>query len=326
MRSTLYRLWCVLEASMMLGPIACSLAVAGTIAPPASSSSAAPPFPPVWESPIDYFRKLLAADAATRDAMLAAKSEQQRLVLIRSLREYESLDPETAETRLRALDLRACLTPLLRMPLSNRWDRLSLVPERLRSTVAARLEIWDGLSPEIRQLVLENVSVMRLIVSSDHALPPSGPTVSPAVALPSKQLENDISRWQQLPVETRDRVYQQFRRIFDASPPDRHALFGPLNQAELDQIQAAIDKFHRLPKVERDRCLDGFLKFAELPSGERREFLINAAFWERMSPADRQLWRDLVNRFPPYPPGFDRPPLPPPPSVRRRSSFVTTNR
>jgi hypothetical protein len=44
-----------------------------------------------------------------------------------------------------------------------------------------------------------------------------------------------------------------------------------------------------------------------------------------MSPADRQLWRDLVNRFPPYPPGFDRPPPPPSPSVRRRSSFVTTN-
>jgi hypothetical protein len=57
-----------------------------------------------------------------------------------------------------------------------------------------------------------------------------------------------------------------------------------------------------------------------MTSDEQNEFLRNAAQWQEMTPQERRLWRDLVQRLPPMPPmppGFRRaspgglPPMPP---------------
>ena len=69
-----------------------------------------------------------------------------------------------------------------------------------------------------------------------------------------------------------------------------------------------LQAFLRLPKSRRDECLQSFGKFASMTAEERQEFFKNAERWKELSPAERQAWRNLVNRFPPMPP---MPPMPP---------------
>ena len=289
---------------------------------------AVPPMPPTWQSPVDYFRKLLAASPAEREPLLAGKTPEQRQVLLNSLREYEALTAEQRDQRLAALDLRSFLTPLLVLPPSNRVARLNGLPDSMRPLVEARLQVWDALSPESQKLVLQNEKVMRLIVAGDRG-PERELNLTTLSSTQVRQLEADITRWQELPAPTRQRIYAQFEKVFDATDRQQKRALAPLNPAELQQMRRALDNFRKLPPAQREQCLEGFKKFAELAPEERRQFLLNAEEWRRMSSDDRALWRQLVNRMPPLPPGFGGPPMPPRlpvPTLRPNASLVATNR
>jgi hypothetical protein len=49
-----------------------------------------------------------------------------------------------------------------------------------------------------------------------------------------------------------------------------------------------------------------------MSDAERAEFLKNAESWAKMSPQERQTWRDLVARIPLWPPTLQMPPRTPP--------------
>jgi len=293
-----------------------------------SAQPALPPMPPTWPSPVDFFRKLLAATPTEREQLLATKTPPQRQVLFNSLREYEALAPEERDQRLAALDLRSYLTPLLVLPPSNRVSRLDALPAPMRPLVEARLVVWDTLSSESQKLVLQNERVMRLVVAGDRGRE-RDLNLTSLNASQVRQLEADIARWQELPSATREQIYGQFQKIFDATDRQQKKAFAPLNPAELQQMQRALDNFRKLPARQREQCLEGFKRFTELSPEERRQFLLNAEEWRRMSSEDRALWRQLVNRMPPLPPGFGGPPLPPRlpvPTLRPDARLVTTNR
>jgi hypothetical protein len=132
-----------------------------------------------------------------------------------------------------------------------------------------------------------------------------------------------------MPAGTRERIYGQFQKIFDATDRQQRDAFAPLNEAELQLMRRALDNFRKLPRPQRDQCLEGFKKFTELSAEERRQFLLNAEEWRRMGPEDRRLWRQLVGRMPPLPPGLGGPPMPPRPPLpvlRPNASLVSTNR
>src|SRR2546425_3733073 len=69
-----------------------------------------PPLPPL---PLD-FRQLLAMAPAEREKILAARSTEDRQILEGKIREYESLPPPEREARLRSLQLRLYVRPLIR--------------------------------------------------------------------------------------------------------------------------------------------------------------------------------------------------------------------
>jgi hypothetical protein len=86
--------------------------------------------------------------------------------------------------------------------------------------------------------------------------------------------------------------------------------------------------FEQLPREKRIVCVRSFAKFASMGVAERQQFLKNAERWEKMSPAERQTWRNLVSRvpeFPPLPPGFGEMPPPLPPSLQNSPRFPITN-
>src|SRR5687767_12473843 len=91
----------------------------------------APPLPPV---PLD-FRQLLAMTPAEREKILATRSPQDRQLLEAKLKEYDALSPEQREARLKSLQLRLYLRPLMKMDHSNRVERLATIPEADRELI-----------------------------------------------------------------------------------------------------------------------------------------------------------------------------------------------
>src|SRR5437660_528901 len=109
-----------------------------------------PPLPPPHQPPIS-FRQVLLMDAAEREKFLATRSSWQREVLQEKLREYQSLPLLEREARLCTLGLRQYLRPLMEAPLSNRVERIAVVPQPDRKLVEERLQFWDKLAPEVQR-------------------------------------------------------------------------------------------------------------------------------------------------------------------------------
>ena len=269
--------------------------------------------PPIPSSPIDSFRKMLAMPVVERETFLATRSPQQRQVLQEKLKEYELLTPEERETRLRTLELRIYLLPLMAMAASNRQPSLAAVPERVQKLVEERLKEWDQLPADLQKDVLENQMATTLFFRSETSPPRPNSNLSALSDPERKRIEQSIQRWNLLPPERRQSIQEHFKRFFELPKNEKARALESLNQSERLQMKASLQAFDRLPNDQRERCINGFKKFAELSSAEREQFLKDAERWKNMNPQDRKVWRTLVSQFsthPPMPPGLGPPPLP----------------
>lgn len=285
---------------------------------PAAAAMRFPSLPPTAsQSGIAYFRELLSAKPEEREKLLAGKTPAHRKVLERGIRDFEALPPDESDTRLRTMELRYHVTTMLRMPATNRTERLKLVPENLRPLVEDRLKYWDGLSPAEQKEALEKESATRILIgvsspgSRARGIPLNGQASNQVV-----QIEQQLVRWQSLPEARREQIQKNFTTLFEFSDEEKtrtqlQAL--PLSPDERKLMEKTIADFKKLPVAARELCVRNFPKFAELSPQERRQFLYNVQEWETMTADDRQTWRKLVSkvpRMPPLPPGLGQPPLP----------------
>ena len=284
---------------------------------------ALPPLPPV---PLD-FRQLLSMPASEREKALAGRSPADRQIIEAKLKEYDALSPEEREMRLRAVQLRLYLRPLMQVAPSNRAERIAAIPEPDRDLINRRLANWDRLPGELQRELLENESALSALVHPDIALP-RGSTGAPG--LPPQQrpiLEGAIERWNALPEEKRRQINEHFQSIFQLDDREKARFLEPLSEPERRQMLYTLRTFRGLTPAQREACLAGVHKFTELSAEERQTFLRNAELWQEMPPRDRQLWREIVARF-----RIQRaplPPMPPPPLPRvprpPESTLVATN-
>src|SRR5690348_4047371 len=86
-------------------------------------------------SPVDLFRQLLAMTPEEREDYLTNRPSQTRERILAKIAEYEALDPDERELRLRATELRWYLLPLLQVPPDKRTARLAQVPPGMRELV-----------------------------------------------------------------------------------------------------------------------------------------------------------------------------------------------
>ncbi|MHB9008017.1 MAG: hypothetical protein ACYDC1_13910, partial [Limisphaerales bacterium] len=93
-----------------------------------------------------------------REKVLEARPEVQRSYLRDRANEFLALDPLEREARLRLLELRAVLVPLLSAEPTNRVDLLREVPAAQRDLVDRQLEAWDTLPAGRQQQVLASES------------------------------------------------------------------------------------------------------------------------------------------------------------------------
>ena len=281
------------------------------------AAPAVPPLPPPPKSPIQFFRELLGASAADRDKLLGDKSPEHRQVIQRSLHVYDVLAADEREVRLRTMEVRYYFNFALRGPATNRLERVKTLPDLYRQAVTSRLAYWDKLSLDLQKQLLEHELVLRI----------SGTRTNVAIT----GLSSNMYQWQSLPDSRRRQIEENFARIFEMTDHERAAAMDAATRqftpAEREQMETSMSKFRALPRDQRDRALGGFQRFTQLSAEEKRQFLRSAELWEKMSPAERQQWRDLVAKLPPMPPvppGFGEPPMPPMPPLPLPRPLPTT--
>lgn len=257
-------------------------------------------------SPVDLFRQLLAMTPEERDAFLTNRPPQTRDRILAKIDEYQALEPNERELRLRATELRWYLWPLMQESPDQRAARLAQVPPNVRALVEARLSQWNVLPPTLQQEFLENERALRYFASVDISNGPPLPQIATA--------DPEAARWSAMTADQRRKIAISVNQFFDLKPEEKEAALNTLSDAERRQMQRTLLAFDNLPPGQRDECIRAFAKFSGLSLSEKQQFLKNAERWAQMSPADRQAWRDLVVNVPEWPPlpqGLIPPPAPP---------------
>jgi len=298
---------------------------AGTVpsVPPPLKLFSAPtnnlPMLPRSRSPVKLFRQLLAMTPEEREAFLTNRPPAIRERILAKVGEYEALDPNERELRLRATELRWYLLPLMQEPPDQRSARLAQVPADLRELVRSRLDQWSILPPPLQQEFLENERTLRYFANVDVS---NGPPLPQAASA-----DSESARWNAMTEDQRKKIAAGVNQFFELSPDEKQAALSTLSDAERRQMGKTLQAFDQMPPNQRDVCIRAFAKFAGMSAAEKQEFLNNAERWSQMSPADRQAWRDLVvnvPQWPPLPQDFIAP-SPPPPLPSDFHSVAATN-
>ena len=95
---------------------------------------------------------------------------------------------------------------------------------------------------------------------------------------------------------------EKINRFFELTPEEKQQTLNTLSDNERAEMEKTLGLFDKLPPQQRLICVRNYAKFAGMSAGERAEFLKNADRWAKMSPQERQTWRDLVEQVPIWPP------------------------
>jgi Protein of unknown function (DUF3106) len=251
---------------------------------------------PRKKSPVDLFRQLLAMTPDEREHFLTNRPPEIRKRILAKVGEYEALDPDERELRLRATELRWYLMPLLRDAPTNRAALLAQTPEDIRPLVQSRLEEWIILPPQLQQEFLDNERILRYFAHMDVS---GAPLEDVSHREPS---DADRAHWDALSKAERRQIASGFNQFFELTPDEKQETLNTLSDAERAQMEKTLQAFDKMPPGQRAECVNAFAKFASMSASEQAEFLKNAARWSQMSPAERQAWRDLVAHVPEWPP------------------------
>ena len=247
-------------------------------------------------SPVDFFRQLLAMTPDERENFLTNRPPEIRERILAKVGEYEALDPDERELRLRATELRWYLMPLLRESPTNRAARLAQTPPDIRPLVQDRLQEWEILPPQLQQEFLENERILRYFAHVDVS---NGPPEDVRHHEPS---DADRVHWEAFSEAERRQITAGFNQFFELTPDEKRETLSTLSDTERRQMEKTLQAFNKMPPTQRAECVNSFAKFASMSVSEQAEFLKNAARWSQMSPAERHAWSDLVTHVPEWPP------------------------
>jgi hypothetical protein len=267
--------------------LCCVAATQAQTNPPAALTSSPPRLPP---TPVDTFRKVLAMSQPEREKFLAELKPEKREIVAIKLDEYQGLPVEQREQRLRALQARVWVRQLIKLPATNRAERLAAFKPADRQVVEERLAQWDRLPAERQKEVLTNEVVIRYMAGApDHMFNPAMPPFPP-----DARISQQLKHWGSLSKADRTEILNNFQYFLeDLSAKDRAKVLT--EHPGMNRLAPIAN----LPKAQRDRYIAGFKRFAALTPAEQQKFLINAAHWEKMTPEQRQAWRVLAKKVGP---------------------------
>jgi len=290
-----------------------------------AATNSLPPLP-IVKSPVESFRELLALEPAAQRAALTNRSEEARKRLTAKIRDYKAMDPDEAQLRLLATELRWHLLPLMQLPATNRTELLAAVRDPLRPLVESRLARWDALPVELREQFLQNEQALSLLLQLG---PASARVREILVAEVSPDLRaalnRALARLDAMTPAERQRAFAVFENAFTMTEAEKQRALRVMSDAEKKQMEKTLAAFSQLTTEQRRQCVRSYEKFVDMTPVERALFTRNAQLWEKMSPKERQQWREMVKNvdmLPPLPEFKSKPPpMPPDPPPRE-----TTNR
>lgn len=271
-------------------------------AAPLPEGAGLPPLPP---SPVQQFREWLALPPSERQKAVAEWPSGKQEVLLRKLRTYEALPAEERERRLKMIELRYYLRPLMGMKPEERASTLGLVPLSLKALVLERLSNWDSLDAHLREEILASDN-SRELVTKYYLQLQQGRSKEEILGSfnPARRAEMDqaLRTWNGLSASARVRTAGQLTAFFELPRVEQDRAFQLLSDSERQDIEKTLQAFSQLSPEQRRVCVESFQKFTMMPPPERASFLRNAARWQAMSPEERALWKKLVTKIPPLPP------------------------
>jgi predicted Fe-S protein YdhL (DUF1289 family) len=238
-----------------------------------------------------------------REKFLGDRSSEQRKIILLKLEEYQGLPDEQREERLRELQVRVWVRRLIKLPLSNRVERLVALQPAERQLVETRLAKWDGLSEDTQKEVLTSeIAIGHIANSPDFKVNPAMPPFPP-----DAKVASELKRWGELSEARRREILGHFEEFFQEVTPQQ--------RANIIAQRPTVAPIATLTKEQRERYVAGLKRFDALTPAERQRFLINVTHWQKMTPEQRQSWRVLVKKLSPS--------APPPPPPSRPSAAVT---
>jgi hypothetical protein len=271
------------------------------------AADAPPPVVDISRSPVQEFRELLVASDSQREMLLLIRPPGLREPIEAKVRAYLALPENERELRLQATELHYYLKVLL--PLTNWSQVVTQIAEPMQTVVRDRLTTWQIMPPDMRtnlmddEHVLSYFSQLATLTSAQRRELIKG--MSPEER---KKLEAAIAGWRTRPEAERRQAFAMFNQFFTLHAEERAKALSHLSDAEREAMQVALDAFADLPDERRQVCIRSFEKFANMSLEERQEFLKKADAWRRMTPAERDQWRKVVEavpELPPLPPGMD---------------------
>jgi hypothetical protein len=265
-------------------------------------------------SPIQTFREVLVMTPAEREEFFHIRPPGLREPLEAKINEYLEMSAEERELRLQATELRFYLLQLLPQPRTNQIALLSQIAEPMRTLVGARLDTAQLFPDPMRSELFANEQALRVFTQFEGLTElQRRQQLEQMPAEQRRAVEADIDRWRNLPATTRERLTAQLNQFFDLNTEERQRSLAHLSEPERTAMEKTLAAFRELPPAKREQCLRSFARFTSMSLADRQLFLKKAEAWQKMSPAERQQWRELVQQMPatpPYPDGFVPPPLP----------------
>ena len=170
---------------------------------------------------------------------------------------------------------------LLALNSSQRERALTEKPERVRSFLASRLEEYDALPPDERELRLR-LSQLRF-----HLLPLLRPGVTNRAerlaAIPAedrKLVENRLQQWDRLTPEVRQEVLvnewivHTVLRLQSSSPSQQKEILASIPPERRQRLEADLASWHALSADKRAGMLKSFNQFFDLSDKEKSKILV----------------------------------------------------
>lgn len=264
------------------------------------------------QSPVTKLRELLRAAPAEREGMLSNRTARQKELIEDGLRRLGDLAADERELRLRVMEMRYYLLPLMKMAPAKREPVLEEIPRGSRSLVVDRLKVWDLLPEALRDEVLEFGGGADYYARLERSTPTQRMGMLEQVPVAQRaRVEAKLARWATLGPDERAKLQDRFKQFFDLSETEKNKTLELVAAAEVDWVRRSIQSFEALPPQHREDCLSALEKYSKLTADQRARFLRNAERWRAMPESQREAWREVMTRVPPMPPVDRLPPLPP---------------
>ena len=195
---------------------------------------------------MDFFRQLLAMTPEERETSLTNRPPEIRERILAKVSEYEALDPDERELRLRATELRWYLLPLLRESPSEPRRAAGADPGR---TCANWSNPGSTNGTFCRRSCSRNFwkmnSALRYFAHLDVSNNPTLQKIAPP--------GSELARWNAMSETQRKQIAASVNQFFELTPDEKEATLNTLSDAERGQMEKTLQAFDKLPRNQRDR-------------------------------------------------------------------------